>query len=203
MSAFQDLTGKVFGRWTVEGLWPGHIRRHWRCRCECGSTKRVLADNLRAGVSTSCGCRRTEVCTRHGMLDHPAYTSWHAARGRCHNSRNKGFRDYGGRGIKFSDRWDDFGLFWREMGSTWFKGSTLDRIDNNGNYEFGNVRWATPKEQAHNRRTNAMLDTPKGVLNITQAAEAYGIPRNVITARLNAGWPMEMLFVPPAQRMKR
>jgi len=154
---------------------------------------------LKRGMSQSCGCLALEMrkaeATTHGMSCHPAYRNWLHAKTRCENPKDFAYEMYGARGIKVCELWVIFEAFWEDMGPTWVKGATLDRYpDGNGNYEPGNVRWATAKEQANNRSSNRIIDTPLGRMNITQAAEASGLNRATICTRLSSKWPADRLF---------
>lgn len=198
MTAFMDLTGRRFGRWTVERLWGNEPRRrHWRCLCDCGNVGRVLGDNLKSGKSLSCDCLRVEICTKHGMINHEAYSSWKAARNRCSNPNLEDYHNYGGRGITFCARWDDFNLFWKDMGPTWAEGLSIDRIDTDGNYEPENCKWSTPLEQAANRRNNVIIDTPQGRMTVTDAARVFEIKRVTLNARVRSGRTGADLFEKP------
>lgn len=193
MGRIVDLTGKRFGLWSVLSLSENRNGvLYWRCKCDCGAEKDVFGGDLKRGGSKSCGCTlaedRAKRQTRHSMSRHPAYRSWLYMRDRCQNPQNTMYHLYGGRGIRVFPAWEIFENFWRDAGATWKPGLSLDRIDVNGNYEPGNVRWATPKEQASNRRTNRIIVTPDGPMTVYQAAERYGIRPNTISSRLRYGW---------------
>lgn len=165
------VVGEQFGRWTVVGasFMRGSGHRMVRCRCECGTEQDVLVFALRKGTSRSCGCAKREQVaslaarTRwkdsHGYAAagrHPLYSLWLRINKRCHNPRAHNYQWYGARGISVYEPWrNDAGAFidWieRNLGPR-PEGKSLDRIDNDGNYEPGNLRWATPSEQRRNSR---------------------------------------------------
>jgi hypothetical protein len=159
--------GLVFGDWTVIKRLPNNVSRNgsrvnavWLVRCSCGTERGKEGGLLRFGASKSCGCKiGNKTATRmiqhgHTTIDSasPTYRSWSHAKARCFNETDDNYPNYGGRGISMCQEWaDSFGAFLSYMG-TRPDGLSLDRIDNNGNYEPGNCRWATPLQQSNNQR---------------------------------------------------
>lgn len=161
MSRFKDLTGNVYGRLTVTGLSEERVgkekRQTWECVCSCGKKTKSIAKNLRSGAKKSCGCLRAEAMaakmTKHGGSEDRLYPIWKAMKARCHRPTDADYCYYGARGITVCQRWiNDYGAFKSDVGDGWEDGLTLDRIDNDGNYEPGNVKWSTMSEQARNKR---------------------------------------------------
>ena len=156
------MIGEKFGRLTIIAEIEKTSARRMKCKCECGKEKDVFLNHLRSGKTKSCGCYNIEVSTqkivevgtKHGLYKHTLYQTHNAMKHRCSNPNHKKWILYGGRGIKVCDRWlgeDGFKNFLEDMGER-PEGTTLDRINNDGNYEPTNCRWATDSEQNKNRR---------------------------------------------------
>lgn len=157
-----DLTGMRFGKLTVIGrngskVFPsGQKQPLYTCKCDCGENTVVLARNLISGNTKSCGCLAMDTRTKHGVWGSIVYKAWDNMRSRCYNTNIPHYKNWWGRGITVCDEWkDNFQAFYDHVSTLPHFGEvgySLDRIDNDGNYEPGNVRWATRYEQTHNRR---------------------------------------------------
>lgn len=158
-----ELTGRKFGKLTVKCRVSNIPRHHakWLCKCECGNETIAESHSLLSGKKLSCGCLLVTLHKTHGMAKTRLYNVWNIMKQRCCNPNNKNYKQYGERGIKVCEEWQNsFECFYKwalnngydeqaQRGKT-----TIDRINNNGNYEPTNCRWVTQKENCQNRRTN-------------------------------------------------
>lgn len=182
------FVGERYGRLTVISEdrsyknGKGYVIVKSVCQCDCGVIKSVQNGALRKGITKSCGClhreasanRLREMHTTHGATGTKTFRIWLAMRQRCRDPNTKNYSRYGGRGIRVCERWEtSFEAFLEDMGER-PEGLTIDRVDNDGNYEPGNCRWATQKEQGSNtgKRLHIIIDGED--LNLGQAAQRIG-----------------------------
>lgn len=201
MSNVDDLVGKRFGQLTVLHVFPIRPHRKWpdcTVKCDCGATKRMLVQTLRNGDAVSCGCKRRRFFTEHVRVkthdrSHTReYDIWTGMKARCHNPQNDGFADYGGRGIVVCARWrDSFEAFLADMGPRPSPRHSIDREDNDGDYEPGNCRWATQREQARNTSRNVWLEYQGERMVVSDWAARYNLTAAVLLSRIRRGWPTE------------
>lgn len=185
-----DLTNQVFTSRTVLGYIGSRYNAIsvWWCRCICGKEQAVEGSKLRRGLSKSCGCLRPRIGGYVGARATTERQSYSSAKTRCGNSNARNFVDYGGRGIEF--RFTSFEQFLAELGLKPSAKHSLDRIDVNGHYEPGNVRWATPEIQARNVRNPKWITYRGETKNQAEWEETY--PH--IKWRLHRGWCVVCAF---------
>lgn len=186
----EDLSGQSFGRLTV--ISGSYENRKWSCRCECGQTARVAASHLKDGNTKSCGCYAQECRvvynTKHGMTRTRTWRIWTEARRRCFDPNRKAFKDYGGRGITMCPKWaNSFQQFFEDMGPC-PDGYSIERVNNNGNYEPGNCKWIPRTDQQRNKRNLTVVDFHGERLTLRQVSERTGIPYTVLRSRRDQGW---------------
>jgi len=205
---FQDLVGARFGRLVVTTREAsdrsGSIR--WSCLCDCSGTIVVRATSLRSGNTKSCGClvghraRRGGRKPVHGLAGTREYSSWKQMLARCRDKTHPAFDYYGGRGIEVCERWQNNPTaFFADMGPRPGDHYSIDRVDNDGNYEPSNCRWATPKEQRANQR-RITLHFRGETHTVEEWAATTGIALFAIYHRIRRDWPVERILTTPSRR---
>ena len=206
-----DLTAKRIGRWLVQSRAPIEKRgTYWKCLCDCGQSRVAFGPDLKRGVSRSCGCLAAELnraAKVHGEgrdgKKTPEYNSWRCMNSRCNNPNDVSFARYGGRDIKVCKRWrDSYSAFLADLGRKPSPEHTLDRIKNHKGYVPGNVRWATPLEQAQNTRQKEQavrLTYLDQTLLLTEWAAKFGIDQSTVRRRLAMGWAIERTLTTPTR----
>ena len=174
----------------------GRLRKFLRVRCECGTEKEILKENLPR--TTSCGCYARLLATRHGMCRTRTYRSWQMMLDRCSNTNNPMWENYGGRGITVCKRWTNFHNFLMDMGVR-PPHKSIDRIDNSLGYYKENCQWSTHAEQMQNTRANHLVAVNGITLNVSQWARKYGFAPHTFNARIKNGWPPEDAATTPPQ----
>jgi hypothetical protein len=185
---FENLIGRRFGKWSVLERRGNDCTRNarWLCRCDCGTESMVSSDALRGGQSESCGCAKL---TRGGDSASPEYNAWRGMICRCYNSEDPGFKHYGERGISVCDEWRaSYEMFLGHVGRRPGSEYSIGRIDNDGNYEPGNVRWETREQQQNNTRANVWIEYDGKRLTCAQWERHVGLPAGMIASRLARGW---------------
>ena len=199
--SFNGMVGRKFGMLTVkrrsERLGPRN-QTLWECACDCGGVAFTTATKLRNGHTRSCGCLRVRVCTEMGRstathrgTGTPEFKVWDTMKQRCTNPNDHQYPRYGGRGITICERWSDFANFLHDMGKRPTPFHTIDRINNDGNYEPLNCRWATKKQQARNRRSSRPITFGGLTMPLTDWAKQCHIDERTLFWRLRHGWTME------------
>ena len=184
----EDLSGKKYNKLYVI-KYVGKSK--WLCKCECGKNCIVIASKLKNGHTKSCGCLQKEMThkanSKHNECGSRLYCEWLNMKSRCNNKNNKYYKIYGGRGITICDEWSKNYLKFKEwaIANGYQDNLTIDRIDNNGNYEPTNCRWATWKEQANNTRRTIKYEFGNLKLSIKQWAELFGINYGTFKDRIN------------------
>lgn len=210
-----DISGNRYGRLVVIGRGPNiGNEASWSVSCDCGKQKVIRGTSLRSINGTkSCGCLMPERVRqsnfnrgRHLMSKTRMYRIWIGMRSRCEVSSHSSFHNYGGRGIRVCRRWHSFDSFFKDMKDGYSDSLQIDRIDNNGNYEPGNCRWATTKEQASNKRTTRLITANGTTKPLTDWASDLGLSTNALKERIDdSGWIPELAVTIPklSGRQKR
>jgi hypothetical protein len=195
--------GEQFGKWKVaESSYRPTPYSHMftPCRCQCGCLRKVRTYELLHGKSKMCPrCRSHQNAMSHGHSYGPEYNSWVGMLQRCTNPKNTKYASYGARSITVCERWKSFENFLADMGRRPGPEYSIDRKDNDGNYEPDNCRWATPVEQARNTRANRILSLGGQTLTEAEWAERLGVKQRLISQRLGRGWTVERTLSTPVR----
>lgn len=206
----KDLSMQRFGKLQVmEYMYSKDGHTYWLCKCDCGNEVIRRSDHLITGRSKSCGCLRKEMLrqrkTTHGKTHTRLYNIWSGMKRRCINSNDKRYEDYGGRGITVCDEWkDDFQAFhdWA-MENGYEEHLTIDRINNDGNYEPSNCRWATYQQQNKNYSRNRLITFEGRTQTVEQWAKEKDIAYSALYQRLFIyKWEIEEAFSKPIRGEK-
>lgn len=196
---FINIFNKTFGRLTVIA-YAGDFS--WYCLCNCGNKIIAKSGHLRTGDTVSCGCFQSENFSRINGTHHeahknttPEYAAYSRAKGRCNNRNNKYFRYYGGRGIEF--RFDSYENFLKEVGRRPTGDYSLDRINTNGHYEAGNLRWATKDQQINNRTNTTWITIDNVTKTRSEWAEIYKTTIKQIDKRVRRRWCVKCAVTVP------
>jgi hypothetical protein len=193
-----DMVGQRYGRLVVTAYHStvNNKKAYWLCNCDCGQTTVVHGTKLRSGHTKSCGCLNREQLHRglyrtHGMRHSPEYAVWRAMHRRANTVS---FNYYGARGITVCEDWHNFANFYTDMGPRPSAQYSIDRIDNDGNYEPTNCVWALRKQQARNTRLTRSLTWNGQTLPIAEWAERLSINYQTLYKRWAHGWPVDKIF---------
>lgn len=205
---YKDLTGQKFGRLTVIGIADTPTRKtYWYCKCDCGNIKKVRSDSLQCGAIRSCGCLKKEQEAinlkdnkLHGQSHTRLYGIWQGMKKRCYNKNDKRFYRYGGRGIVVCDEQKNDFIAFQEwaLNNGYADNLSIDRIDNDGNYEPSNCKWSTNKEQANNTSECVKITIGNTTKTLTKWSEVFNVDSKVVLSRYrrNPNRTVDELFAP-------
>lgn len=207
MSAKQPATefiGKAFNNLTIiEDLGYPKTSNHRMviAKCVCGKTNQYFLGNIKSGKSLSCGCIQNKF-KKHGLNTHALYRRYYSMLDRCYNANCKTYNRYGGRGITVCDEWkNNFQAFYDWAISTgWSKELAIDRVNNDGNYEPSNCRWATDKMECRNRSSNKIIEFNNNKKCVAEWCEIYNVTQHVFYNRRRNGWSIEEALTTPPMK---
>lgn len=214
---YMDIAGKRFGKLVVIKYVGNnkHQKSQWLCKCDCGNTAIVVGTELRQGHTKSCGCIHLQQMyskfnTKHGLCSHRIHGVWNAMKERCLNPKDKSYKNYGARGIKVCPDWvNNFKSFYDWAMQNGYDENaktgkcTLDRIDNNGNYEPSNCRWVDNNTQQKNTRRNRLITYQNKTQCLTDWANELNIKFDVLKDRLGKlNWSVEKAFTTEVRKCR-
>lgn len=212
MPPLKDLTGQRFGRLIVLSKRKENkgVQPQWECLCDCGNVCIVTSNHLLMNRTQSCGClqkeRAKQTNTKHGGRYHSLYSTWLDIKKRCYNPNSHDYHNYGGRGIQMCEEWrNNFDIFeeWC-LSHGYAKGLSIDRINNNGNYEPSNCRWVSNKTQCNNKRTNFIITYNNETHTLMEWSEITGIKWGTIRKRIvEYHWSIEKALTTPVQTIPK
>lgn len=184
-------------------------RSYWKVQCDCGVIKTMRVDGMHS-YSTCDKCKAEKQRQRmltHGETKTSLYSTWRGIKARCYRNKSKGYKNYGGRGITMFDEWNKsyeaFRNYVSHLENYGVEGYTIDRIDVNGDYVPGNIRWADSETQANNKRVNHLLELNGEILNAKQWSKRLGIKYSTLMNRIKMGWSDEDVLTRPIEKHKR
>lgn len=204
MGKIKDRTGIKYGRLTAIKMIEGRKPIYWLCKCDCGNYDEVRASNLQSGAVKSCGCLNDEAITKHNQAHSRLYKVFNSLKQRCLNPNNKGYKNYGGRGITVCNEWLDkkngFVNFYNwAIASGYdenakFQECTIDRINVNGNYEPKNCRWVTNKEQALNKTDSRIFEYKGKRQTLKEWSEELNVSYKILQSHTHKGENIEEIL---------
>lgn len=206
MSKVIDLVGKRFGMLTVTSRSKNNKsgKTTWNCKCDCGKDITTLADSLHSGKTRSCGCYRKITCKQnsrhtHRMTGTRLWIIWGCMKSRCYYAKNIAYSSYGGRGIKICEEWKKNFISFHDwaVNNGYSDNLTIDRIDNNGNYEPSNCKWSTFEEQENNKSNTIYMTVNGETLPVCEWARKSGISAATLRWRIINNWCESDLLIHP------
>lgn len=207
-----DISNKKFGKLlAVKRCTNMSGKTAWECKCDCGNITFVTTSNLTCNRIRSCGCLKIKQLldrsTTHNQRHTVLYSVWRGLRQRCNNPKHASYHNYGGRGITVCEEWDkSFQAFYDWSYANGYSTEnqkdeklklTIDRIDNNGNYEPSNCRWVDRKTQTRNMRTTRFITFNGQNKSVSEWCEIYGIKLQTFNTRIRNGWSIEEALTKP------
>lgn len=201
----QDLTGQKFNRLTVVKYLS---KSKWLCKCDCGNETIVLTGHLKSGHTKSCGCYNSELTTKrntkHGLSHTRLFKIWSHIKARCYNSKCERYINYGGRGIIICEEWrNSFKSFYDwAMANGYQEDLSIERINNNGNYEPNNCKWIPMEQQAKNKQNSVFYSFNGRNYSLKELSELFNINKGTLQSRLQRKWSIEKALSTKVREIK-